>query len=1358
MAGESFADYLVWAGEGPEQRAVSTAARPLVSEDGRLTGAVVVYSDVTGWVESLAAHQDLVSNVSHEFKNPLNSIVGNVDLVLDDPADLPPHVAKRLLVVQRNAERMLDLVVDLTASASTALNVHPKRTDLASLVETSLSSAQASAQRSHVEIAADVPSPLWAYADPLRIGQVLDNLVSNAIKYSPEPGSVDADPSSGGTGLQVALSNGELVMTNAGLAGSFTGAITLVGITGIGFSSGTISLRLNTGTAAATLPSNTVIPAGSFLRLELGTTQAPLTLTVGDPASPFVSLSGAFAIQKAPTPGTDGLLGTADDGSGLQLAATEVSIFVGDQAGTLGDRSDDTGLWLDHGTVLLLLGGSGLAGHISASAALYLGSGPVASVGSAVLDLNQRATAVDEQISVGGTTQRLVLPKGPYLRVALTGAQVTFGGFSLSTDVSVTKQNVTTTTSGTSTTAMTTTFSFANLAIAIGQAGRPVVQVSNGHGDLVIGAGGVHGDIAVDLAVLVPGVTLAGTFALTLDTRATSRGITVSATGVTLGIGGQTLTGSFIVKQDGTTREVLLLPNLTLNLGDGTETFVSVGVSGPILLTPTGVALDVTATLTLGPALAARLGDKLSFGSGLAVEVLVNTTGAAVNRTGTLAGQSLSLVVPSGSAASPYVRVQTPTGQTTTITVMGQTVSGVFGFEQTGAGTARVVRISLSSTEVHLGSGTGIDRMGVDVTGGSGTLLITNGGVAGGFQGTIALTQALATQLGVSASGTVRVLVNTLTTSSTATIGGSPVTLPAGPYLRVEVNNLAIAFGAVSETISGTAYREYQLSGSFLFQQASATYTPTGGTPTTSSALTIAMAGLQLGRRNTSTHTYDAVGVSGLSGVIEINPRGAGGWALSLAADISANVGPLKAGGRLVGTYSTAPVALDDTVDVNGTKVRLTSAAGSAAAPAIAIGLEDAKFDFGGIVEVQGTFTIGGNGDFNATNLTVFVGKGPYGQPGAIGVAITNASVHFHKFDATTYVLSVAGTVALVGLDGLRVSGTATLEVNTSTTDCSASAPVACGGVGGIAAQTYSLLVTDLHLGVAGVLDVTGSLFVTRQPNGTLDLAVTDAEVPSPCPAPSWSAQGVRRLHDLARVRLPPVRLQGRLRDLPEHPARRSRRSTGRHDGRRPWSSPSCRPGLAAQRASPPRRPSSPARPGAGSARWSFNDRNGLGIKATSITDADAEFEVWANGTRTHRRLALPRRSPAWSTPGPTRSPASLPADGVIEIRFVAGAFTDNCGNGSIAEIERFFVVPTAQPSPARSPRWPARPTARRSPSATLNARRYIDVTYTSLDGTPIDKTSHRGRGRRVHGSAAPASPTSCATPAAPRSWSGSRC
>jgi signal transduction histidine kinase len=190
VAGETFADYLVWIGEGTEQRAISTAARIINNGDGGFSGAVIVASDVTGLVEALAAKEDLISNVSHEFRSPLMSVLGNVDLVLDEVEAYAPVAVRRLQVVQRNAERLLSLVSDLLVSASTVLAVHPRRTDLAGLVETSIGSAQAQADATNVSLSADVPAPLWAHADPLRIGQALDNLVSNAIKYSPEGGSV----------------------------------------------------------------------------------------------------------------------------------------------------------------------------------------------------------------------------------------------------------------------------------------------------------------------------------------------------------------------------------------------------------------------------------------------------------------------------------------------------------------------------------------------------------------------------------------------------------------------------------------------------------------------------------------------------------------------------------------------------------------------------------------------------------------------------------------------------------------------------------------------------------------------------------------------------------------------------------------------------------------------------------------------------------------------------------------------------------------------------------------------------------------------------------------------------------------
>jgi signal transduction histidine kinase len=202
-AGETFADYLVWLGEGRTQRAVSTAARIIKNDDGGFSGAVIVYSDVTGLVEALSAKEELISNVSHEFRSPLMSVLGNVDLVLGDADGLSSAAVQRLEVVQRNAERLLSLVSELLVSASTVLAVHPRRTDLAGLIETSIGSAQAQADASNVSLSKDVPAPLWAYADPLRISQALDNLVSNAIKYSPDGGAVTVSARSSDSWVQL---------------------------------------------------------------------------------------------------------------------------------------------------------------------------------------------------------------------------------------------------------------------------------------------------------------------------------------------------------------------------------------------------------------------------------------------------------------------------------------------------------------------------------------------------------------------------------------------------------------------------------------------------------------------------------------------------------------------------------------------------------------------------------------------------------------------------------------------------------------------------------------------------------------------------------------------------------------------------------------------------------------------------------------------------------------------------------------------------------------------------------------------------------------------------------------------------
>ncbi|MDQ1595282.1 MAG: two-component system, OmpR family, phosphate regulon sensor histidine kinase PhoR, partial [Arthrobacter pascens] len=189
VLGEKFTDYLVWLGTGDEQRAITTSARPMTDQDGNFAGSVIVFSDVTELVDALAAKDDFVSNVSHEFRTPLTSILGYVELLLDDD-ELTEDQRGPLDIIQRNSERLLTLVSDLLSSRSGQLIISPHAVDVADLVRASISSAQPRATESGIRLRADAPERLEAHVDSARISQVLDNLVSNAIKYSPDGGEV----------------------------------------------------------------------------------------------------------------------------------------------------------------------------------------------------------------------------------------------------------------------------------------------------------------------------------------------------------------------------------------------------------------------------------------------------------------------------------------------------------------------------------------------------------------------------------------------------------------------------------------------------------------------------------------------------------------------------------------------------------------------------------------------------------------------------------------------------------------------------------------------------------------------------------------------------------------------------------------------------------------------------------------------------------------------------------------------------------------------------------------------------------------------------------------------------------------
>jgi PAS domain S-box-containing protein len=132
---------------------------------------------------------EFVSLVSHELRTPLTSIRGYLELALEDSETLTSDQREYLAVVQRNSERLLRLVGDLLFVAQVdagRLTIEQEPSDLAAIAHESVLGAEPVAAGRGVGLTIEAePSPMEG--DPARLAQLVDNLVSNAIKFT-EPG------------------------------------------------------------------------------------------------------------------------------------------------------------------------------------------------------------------------------------------------------------------------------------------------------------------------------------------------------------------------------------------------------------------------------------------------------------------------------------------------------------------------------------------------------------------------------------------------------------------------------------------------------------------------------------------------------------------------------------------------------------------------------------------------------------------------------------------------------------------------------------------------------------------------------------------------------------------------------------------------------------------------------------------------------------------------------------------------------------------------------------------------------------------------------------------------------------------
>jgi signal transduction histidine kinase len=187
--GETFANHMVWSKRRGEPVALAASARVMTDDAGKFAGSVLAFADITSLVNALTAKDDFLGNISHELRTPLTSLLGYLELVKDGPYSLPADVTRYLDVAERNAQRLLRLVTDMLDVAADEITVRPQQTDLADLLEKSVSNARPAAAANKVQLILNHPPSLTAYVDGDQIARVFDNLISNAIKFSRSGGT-----------------------------------------------------------------------------------------------------------------------------------------------------------------------------------------------------------------------------------------------------------------------------------------------------------------------------------------------------------------------------------------------------------------------------------------------------------------------------------------------------------------------------------------------------------------------------------------------------------------------------------------------------------------------------------------------------------------------------------------------------------------------------------------------------------------------------------------------------------------------------------------------------------------------------------------------------------------------------------------------------------------------------------------------------------------------------------------------------------------------------------------------------------------------------------------------------------------
>ncbi|MFN8355826.1 MAG: ATP-binding protein [Spirosomataceae bacterium] len=171
---------------------------PIQDPSGQAVGLVILLRNITSFQEKDLAKTNFIATISHELKTPLSAIKMSLKLLEDERiGSLNPEQSKLIKHLKDDSERLLNItgeLLNLTQAESGQIQLHVQETDLVQVVNYALQAVDFLATQKHILLRFEPQSFPFVKADPDKTAWVLINLLTNALKNSPEYATIEITP------------------------------------------------------------------------------------------------------------------------------------------------------------------------------------------------------------------------------------------------------------------------------------------------------------------------------------------------------------------------------------------------------------------------------------------------------------------------------------------------------------------------------------------------------------------------------------------------------------------------------------------------------------------------------------------------------------------------------------------------------------------------------------------------------------------------------------------------------------------------------------------------------------------------------------------------------------------------------------------------------------------------------------------------------------------------------------------------------------------------------------------------------------------------------------------------------------